>query len=255
MNATAPGFDAVFPREVTVNQPAITITDFRGFQNNLGAGLQQEYRLTLDGTEHGGVTVRVASGDPDTLLVSPDAVTTGTSFIEVFFPNGTGLLTFYAQGVAGAAGTVTLTASQALFTDGTADVDVVVPVTAIVADLATTTTAGAPDDPFSVVVGIRNPNNPDIFFGQQGVSAGAAPLTLTITSSNTAVGQLTTQTQGPAAAVTLELGAAQSRTPTSVANGGVAFDPVSAGQTDVSTAAAGFDPLFPGSTVVVTVNP
>jgi hypothetical protein len=44
-------------------------------------------------------------------------------------------------------------------------------------------------------------------------------------------------------------------TPTTVATGGVAFDPIAEGTTNVTATATGFDPTSILSTVVVTVTP
>ena len=44
-------------------------------------------------------------------------------------------------------------------------------------------------------------------------------------------------------------------TPTTVATGGVAFDPLSGGTTTVSASAPGFDSSFSGASLLVTVTP
>jgi len=96
------------------------------------------------------------------------------------------------------------------------------------------------------------PNAPVTSFArEQEVSAAEGPVTLTITSSNAAVGQLVT-TSATAAVVNVQVPANASRSGSSVALAGVAFDPLTAGSTNVSAAATGLDNSF--STAIDTVN-
>ena len=135
VSGTAPGFDATFAGasvEVTVTRPGILVQDISGPSNvrgQLGVGLQDLYRLTLDGSEHGGVTVRIASGDPGVALVSADTsdggTTAGTSFVDVFIPDGTTTRNFVVQGVSLGSVDITVqdtTAPTPLFDAGTTTV-------------------------------------------------------------------------------------------------------------------------------------
>ena len=177
---------------------------------------------TLGGSDHGGVTVRISSSDPAIALVAPDATTAGTSFIPVFVPDGQTTVNYVLQGVSGATGTVTVTASSPQFTDGTRAVDIVQSVFQISGLNASTTTLSA-DDPFRVSTGV--PNSSGTNLGQfQNVSAAGGPLTVTLTSSAPAVGGLTTSTLASTSPVTVDIPVNANTSPSSVVSGGVAFD-------------------------------
>ena len=89
---------------------------------------------------------------------------------------------------------------------------------------------------------------------QQAVSA-EGPLAVTFTSSNPAVGALTTLTQTAVGEVTVTAAVNAFNTPTTVSTGGVAFDARSGGTTTVRATAPGFDATRAESSVVVTVSP
>ena len=124
VKASAPGFAAfsTASQTVTVSQPAINVTDvfvmvcIRG--TRVGGGLQDLYRVTLGGANHGGVTVRIQSSDAAVALVAPDGTTPGSAAIDVTLPDGQTTYDFYVQGVSGATGTAVISASQALFVPG-----------------------------------------------------------------------------------------------------------------------------------------
>ena len=78
-------------------------------------------------------------------------------------------------------------------------------------------------------------------------------MTATVTSSDVAVGQLVT-TALSGGTVTVDIVPGLYYSPTSVAAGGVAFDPLSTGVTMVSVAIPGFI-MLPTASVSVTVNP
>jgi hypothetical protein len=245
VSATIPGFtsqtDAT--RTVTVSAPGITV-----YSGTVGAGLQTNPYLVLGSSGHGGVTVRIQSSAPGILLVSPNASTPGTAFIDV--PVGVGATTvyYYVQGVEGTTGTATLTASAPGFTDGSATWTVETAKLAILS-LNTTTTAAGADDPFEVRVGIASGNG----VSTQNVRAGGTALTATVVSSNPTAGQLKVVAGAAASvAVTIPVGAYGS--PTSVAAGGVALDPLVAGSTTVTATIPGFV-AQPDATKVVTINP
>ena len=66
-------------------------------------------------------------------------------------------------------------------------------------------------------------------------------MTVTVSHTNTAVGQLVTST-GVGQSRTVTIAAGQSSSPTTVAAGGVAFDPIGGGSTTVTATA----PRLPG---------
>ncbi len=228
---------------VTVSAPQIVLAGA-----TVGSDLQTSVSGNLGATNHGGVTVHVQSLDPSTLLVSPSASTAGTGSIDIPVADGNASFTYYVQGVEGATGDVSVTASAPGFIDGSATVSVVQPGVAIGA-LAASTTAGAANDEFYVSVGY--PYGTSVW--TQVVRAGGTPITVTLTSSDPAVATLVTadQTAG-SVTTTVDVGSASS--PGTVAGGGAALDPLTAGQTSVSASAPGLQ-TQPAGTVAVTVNP
>ena len=122
VNATAPDLtsDSI---SVTVNpNPGITLLNLPGL---VGGGLMTSgFTARLAESNHGGVTVRITSSNPDVLLVSPNTTTAGTPFVDIPVANGSIDASFVIQGVEGAQGTVTLTATAPGFTQaqGTATV-------------------------------------------------------------------------------------------------------------------------------------
>ncbi len=114
VNATAAGFRAAAPVDVTVSAPAISLFSLPGL---VGAGLMSgTYTARLGATAHGGVTVRITSSNPALLLVSRNATTVGTASVDIPVANGSTDATYYIHGVEGARGTVTLTATATGFT-------------------------------------------------------------------------------------------------------------------------------------------
>jgi len=232
---------------VTVTTPAVTL-----FASTVGGGLQENTSGSLGApAPAGGVTVRVTSADPAVALVAPNATTPGTAFIDVPVAQGSSSFSYYVQGVEGAVGTVTVQATASGYTDGSATVAVVQPALDLIF-LNATTTAGAADDPFQVRIGVPNGTN-QFMNAEQAIRAGGTAVTATVTSSDVAVGQLVTTAQtGGTVTVTIAVG--QARSPGTVAAGGMALDPLTAGQTTVSATIPGLIAL-PTAAVTVTVNP
>jgi uncharacterized repeat protein (TIGR01451 family) len=220
---------------VTVNpDPGITLFSLPAL---VGAGLMEgQYTARLGEANHGGVTVRIASSDPGVLLVSRNATTAGTAFVDVPLANGFNDAGYYIHGVEGARGAVTLTAAAPGFTQ--AQGTVTVGETALqLGGLPGTTTSLSVDTPFYVYIGVLNSAGNIAAFQQ--LRAGAPNLTITVSHTNTSVAQLTT-TAGSGQTRTVTVAAGQTNSPTSVATGGVAFDPLSAGSTTVNATAPGF---------------
>ena len=264
--ATFAGSDPAYPPsflDVSVTVPTITVSDITGFGNRIGSGLQSLFRVTLQSANHPGVTIRVLSADPSAVLVSPDTATSGltlgTPFVDLPFAPGQSTRDFVVQGIgAPSIVPVTLTASQQggsiLFQSGTSNVTVE-DVQLGIFNLGTTKSVASSNDAFIVRPVLRQPANTGSgVWGAQALRAGASPITVTLTSSDPAVGLLTTLS-GTAAQATVVIEEGQSLSPQSVAAGGVEFDSVGAGTTDVQATATGFDPAYPPATVSVTVNP
>lgn len=244
---------------VTVTPATLSFSDAYGTGTRLGAGLQGRYRVTLSGADHGGVTIEVTSSDPTRALVAPDGTTAGSGTLAVFVPNGQSIAEIWLQGVPGAAGPVTLTASEASFTDATLDLEVVAPVLhlfSLSSSHITTSAALINDDAFTVRTGVTNVAGTSYL--AQSVSAGAGDLSVSVTSSDVSIGQLETMTMGPGASVDLVIPINDSSTP-AFSQGGVRlqFDPPTTGTTTIEATATGFDPSYDSAsqTVSVTVNP
>lgn len=228
---------------VTVTGQGMTMTSL---PTSVGAGLQASYTLTLGASQHGGVTVRIASSNPAIALVSPNAATPGSEFIDVAVPNGTTSVGYYIQGVENANGTITITATAPGFTNGSGTATILQPSIRL-RSLNSSYSATAANSAFYAEIGIITSS-----FTTQHVRAGALPVAVTFTSSNPAAGQLvTSSTSG--ATITLAINPGSGNTVTTVASGGVAFDPLATGTTVVSVSAPGFQPTS-SSSQTVTVN-
>jgi len=245
--------------DITSDNVSITVSPVPGISMPTGisattaSGLQRSQTGYLGASNHGGVDVVITSSDPSVLLVSPDASTAGTESITVHLAAGYTTISYYIHGIEDAIGTPTVTATAPLFSDGASTSEVVQPAFEI-AGLATSTTSLTNDDPFYVNVGVPYTANSSVQYSLA-VRAGApGPLTVTLTSSNPAVGQLTT-TPLTGGTVTVEIPELQYRSPTSVANGGAAFDPIDAGTTTVSASIPGFIATTAGSQEVTVTAP
>ena len=247
--AAIPGYTALPGAQVnvTVTVPTITISDVA-----VGAGLQEFTSGFLQAAAlAGGVQVLITSSNPSRVLVSPDAATPGASSITITVNQGSSTFSYYLQGVEGMAGTATVTASAALYSDGTATETVRGPALDIIF-LGSSTTAGAANIPFSVRIGV--PNEQLTGYGaEQAIRAGGTGVTATISSSTPTVATLVTSTL-TAGTVTVSIDPGQARSPGTVASGGVALDPLSVGSTTVTATIPGFLAL-PNATIPVTVNP
>jgi hypothetical protein len=232
---------------VTISAPTISLNP----NLRVGSGLQYGlFSASLSATDHGGVTVRLQSGDSGVLLVSPNATTAGTPFIDVVVPAGQSSVLYYVQGVEGATGTIALTASAPGFTTNAVTVDVVQPAVDIITLLTSTSTL-APNDPFQVRVGVPTANLTGMQI-EQPVRAGGVAKTVTLTSSNTQAGRLVTQSLS-GSSVTVPVAPQVARSPSSVALGGVEFDALGNGATTVAASIPGFA-VIPNATQVVNVT-
>jgi hypothetical protein len=256
VSAAIPGFITTTSGSVgvTVNTPTISLLGFSLASTTVGAGLQETgFTARLAATQHGGVTVHIASSNDAVAVVSPNDTTAGSAAFDMFVPNGSTDVSFVIQGVGGAPvpATVTITASAAGFTNASATATIVQPALQLTG-LGATIAAGGADDPFQVQIGIPNVNQTSLVVFQ-GVRAGGAPLTVTVTHTNTAAAQLRT-TASTAQTVTVPIAVRQSTSPNGVAAGGVALDPLASGQTTVSASIPGFIVTNAGSQGV-TITP
>lgn len=250
VTASATGFITTSnaARAVTVSQPTLNVNSYR-----VGSGLQYgNLNGTLSATDHGGVTVRLESTDPQTLLVSPNDSTPGTAFIDVPVPDGGNLVRYYIQGVEGATGTADIRITAPGFAADSATNTVEPPHVQVVGLLNSQNTFGA-DDAFQLRIGVPFSGGSSLQI-LQAIRAGGAPVDFTVNNSNSGVGQLeTSATTGSTIVMTIPVG--EFWTPSSVAAGGIAFDPLGIGTTVVTATAPGFTPTADGTQTVTVSAP
>ncbi|HET6462275.1 MAG TPA: T9SS type A sorting domain-containing protein, partial [Candidatus Krumholzibacteria bacterium] len=234
VTATIPGFitTGAATQQVVVSSHTITMASI----DNVGAGLQTgPVTATLGLAQHGGVTVHVASSDPSIALVAPNFSTPGSASLDFPLSNGSTQVSFYVQGIA--AGASTITASVPAFVSGVRTANVVQPALQV-ALLADTLLDDAANDPFVVQVGVPTGDNAALATAQF-VRAGGATLTATLTSTGAIVAPLVKGSQsGSPVTVDIPAGALQSAASASL--GGVEVDPVAPGGTIVSASIPGF---------------
>ncbi|MEO8337647.1 MAG: hypothetical protein ABI664_21905, partial [bacterium] len=236
---------------VTINAPTFTISVGGG---RVGAGLRSQVSSIFLGAPApaGGLAVTLTSSNASVMRVSDDGATTvGTATAVLNVPVGTSYVFFYMHGVEGAAGTVTVTASAPGFTDATASETVAAKALDLFG-IPTSTTAGAADNEFFARIGVVDASGTTLYQEQE-VRPGGTTVVVTLTNSNAAVARLTT-TAGSAQTRTVSIAPGLARSPSTVATGGVAFDPLAAGNTTVSGTAPGVI-VVPEASVTVTVTP
>jgi hypothetical protein len=254
VSASIPGFITTTnvnggTRNITVSSPGINVSNV-----TVGSGLQQSWSGSLGAPNHGGVTVTLSSSNPTVAVLAPDASTPGTASIDIPVTDGFTSFSFYVQGIEDQTGTPIITATASGFTDGTATAEVITPGLDL-SSLSTSYSVTANDDPFVVRIGLPYADGSDIY-QLQPIRAGGAAVTATVTSSVVAVGQLVTSAD-TAATVMVTIGVGQSSSPSTVPAGGVAFDPLTPGSTDVAATIPGFVATTSsgGAARRVTVNP
>lgn len=230
---------------VTVSQASFTVSS-----QTVGAGLQRGGSVSLSGSDHGGVTVRVTSADPSRVLISPNATTPGSAFIDVVLPNGSSFFSFVASGLEGVTGDVQVTATTTGFVTSSGVASVVQPAADIIGLPSTASIAGG-DDVFTIRLGVPNGVNTALQ-ELQAVRAGAPAVTATVASSNAALAALVT-TPLTAGSVSVSIPAQASSSGGTVAAGGVALRPLTVGPVTVSVTIAGYR-VLPTSSVAVTIG-
>jgi hypothetical protein len=225
---------------VNVSTPGIT---FNGFPTTVGAGLQSTgTRWTrLGASNHGGITVRIASSNPLLALVSPNATTGGTEFIDVFLDDGERDVIFVVHGMEGVSGNVVITASAPGYSDANTTASIQ-PAAIRLSGLATTAVAGGAVDAFTVQIGLANATGTDLA-GTQSVRPGGPGMFITITSSNPAAGSVFTSSE-EGASVTVQIPAGQFQ-------GTASFRPLAPGVSQVRAVAADGSVI---ETTAATVN-
>ena len=249
--------DGVYMAELVVNDglldsdpDQVTITvdplpSIRLFQPALGGGLQYSSQASIDVTNHGGVTVRLESSDPSMVLLAPDTVTPGAVFVDVFVPDGSRSIPYVTQGVFGARGTATVTATAPGFSTAFATVDVVEPAI-FVSALADTQTVGI-NDGMSILVGVPNGAGTGLSSFQGINAANVSPIQITVSSSDGAVGEVSYGgSTGPSVSFEPAAGSFQWFP---------LFVPRSAGTTVVTVSIPGFVPTTTASKTLTVLAP
>lgn len=236
VSATIPGFIATTnaSQNISVTQPVITVSAI----GSVGAGLQgSNNNASLSISNHGGVTVHVASSNPSVALVSPNASTAGAASVDINVPNNSASVVFVVSGMENVTGSSTITLSSNGFISGSQPVNIVQSAVDI-SSLGSAFDISDPNDPFVVRVGLPSGGNTSINPTQL-VRAGSPGLTATLILSNGAVGQLV-KTSTANDTVTVSIPAGQSNSAATVAAGGVAFDPLAVGTTLITATIPGF---------------
>ena len=234
VTASSPDVEPDFIQVTVQSAPPIN----PGNPVSVGQQLQRTNVAILGSSAHGGTTVTVTSTDPTRLLLAPNATTAGTATISVSLLAGQTQVTYYVHGL-GTNGVVPVTISSPGFQTTTASITVVTAAFDLTGPSASTTSF-SPSTAFSVRVGIGTAT---ALTELQAVRAGGSPLTATITNSQAPVAQLllqplpgqTTEHQS----VSLQIQPTENSTPSSLALGGVAFDPLGVGTTIVAASIPG----------------
>ncbi|MEN8007869.1 MAG: FlgD immunoglobulin-like domain containing protein [Candidatus Krumholzibacteriota bacterium] len=252
IDAAIPGFipTTSIPKTVTVTAPVVTWTSL---PTSIGSGLQVNTRyVRVSGSQHGGVTVHVAVGDSNAILVAPDANTVGSSSIDLFIPDGLAYATFSVQVLEGVTGDFAITGDAPGFAQGYTTVTAAPPFFRF-SGLETSIDTLDPVDPFVISIGL--PNGSLTGLSQyQDARTGGAGITATVFSSDEAVGLLETSTTLDDTAV-VYIAPGDFSSPNSVATGGVAMDGIAVGTTQVTASLPGFAPVTTGIVDVTVTQP
>ena len=210
----------------------------------------------LGASDHGGVTVHVASADSARVLIAPNATTPGAASLDIPVADGSTAFTFHLQGQdwggGSSAAAVTITASATGFADGSNTVNYVQPALRL-ANVPATTTVLSANVNFQAQVGVPNAGNTNLG-SLQGRRAGGGSLTVTITNSTASVAELDPDGGGAGAQVrTVAIAEGQSTSPG--AAGGIEFDPLNVGTTTVSASIPGFIATTAAATTVTISTP
>jgi hypothetical protein len=201
----------------------------------VGAGLQEPIFGTLNGSQHGGVSVLITSSAPGLVLVSTSTTTAGETSISVPVANNTTAVPFVIQALENVTGTAIVSLSTDGFT--TATMTVTVTQTAIeIIGLPSQIAAGAPEEIFWYVqTGPVHPVFGGLILGQT-VRGGSPGFVMMLSASNAlarlrsdepeAVGQTVTKPIAPGNYHTVHVPPASGY--------GLGFEPLAAGTVVVS---------------------
>ena len=227
---------------------------FNRAASSIGSGLQRSIGATLSAANHPGVTVRVTSLDSSIVLVAPTVSAAGTGSFETAVLSGATSIPLVISSVAGRTGdTVSVRLEAPGFTTSTFSVYVWQPVVQLTGLAATATTLSA-DDPFYVSIGTPSTPLGTSIFNSDDVRRGGGPLTATLVNDSPGIGTLV-RTSGVADSLTVVIAEGISNAPTTVATGGAAFRPLSAGVATIRGRITGFRPLALATGTVTVSQP
>jgi len=252
IDASIPGFipTTSIPKTVTISAPVVTFTSLPW---TVGSGLQVNTRyVRLSGTQHGGKTVHVAVGDSNSILIAPDATTVGSGTLDLFIADGASFVTFSVMVLEGVTGDFAITGDTPGFAQGYTTVTAAPPFFAF-GGLGTSIDTLDPVDHFYVKIGIPNGSFTGITQSQK-ARIGGPGITATVFSSDAAVGLLETSTTLSDTAV-VYIAPGQLTSPTTIVTGGMAFDGVGIGISQVTASLLGFAPVTTGIKDVTVSQP
>jgi hypothetical protein len=220
----------------------------------VGIGLQKgSLGIRTSGTQHGGTAIQLESSDSSKVLLSLDRYTEGVGLMNVFIPDGSIQVLFYAQVLDTATtGPVAVTATASGFATAVDTVHVISPFFTI-NSLQSSIDVLDPIDEFTLIVGRPNGAQTLILESQQ-ARGGGPGITMTATSSDSAVGMLETLSErNDSVSVVIPPGEFISES--TIGAGGVGFDGVGVGATQVTAHAPGFFPITNGIVNVAVTQP
>ena len=237
--AVASEFAAGDSEQVQITGAGLTILG-----DTVGGGLQVSGRVTLPTGAHGGVTVTVTSSDPSKVRLINTNGTSGSTSITIPVGNGSTNAFFYVQGVRGATGTATLTATATGFASDDATIRVVQPAIELLGLFeGQRISIQSGDWPVRARVGIPAASGPGL--EPQDLAIGTTPLSVSLTNSNTTAGRLVgSGATAGSATLTIDDFFNQSSS--------VDFEPLANGTTNLAVSASGFIQVD-RATIAVTV--
>lgn len=252
VSVTAPGFTPATNASVTVtiSAPNIFLNTTAQGTARLGNGLMDNASGSLQAQPGAPDTVYITASDTTILKFSPSTTTPAVGLLAIPITATATSFSYVTHGFGTSATPDTIKVSATGFNPATTVINLVNPAISLSGLVATTTTFST-TDPFQAVVGAVNAAGTG-FSNNQAVRFGSAPVTATFTNSQGTVAQLVT-TPLTGNTVTAQIAVGAQTTPTSVALGGVAFDPLVAGTTTVGVTAPGFTALT-AATQNVTVS-
>ncbi len=231
---------------VTVSTPAITLNA----PPTLGSGQQVGTSGFLGASNHGGVTVHLASTNPSRFLLAPNGSTVGSGTLDIALLNGNTGFSYTVQATDNAVGTDTIIATAPGFTPDTIPVTAVTPAVDVIF-LPGTIASLAPNAAFQARIGVPNGQLTGIQ-SEFGLRFGSPGLTVTFTHTDTAAAKLFT-TALRADTVTAPITALNARTPSPASAGGVEYDPAAPGSDSVTATIPGYV-VLPSATQPITVT-